>query len=43
MSMTHGVEGQERLGFVLLLIIYAIAMNRLDRRYLELKDREDTV
>ena len=31
------------LGFVLLLIIYAIAMNRLDRRYLELKDREDTV
>ena len=29
------------LGFVLLLIIYAIAMNRLDRRYLELKDRED--
>ena len=31
------------LGFVLLLIIYAIAMNRLDRRYLELKDREDAV
>ena len=29
------------LGFVLLLIIYAITMNRLDRRYLELKDRED--
>ena len=31
------------LGFVLLLIIYAIAMNRLDRRYLELNDREDAV
>jgi len=29
------------LGFVGLLIIYAIAMNRLDRCYLELKDRED--
>ena len=29
--------------WVLSLIIYAIAMNRLDRRYLELKDREDAV
>jgi putative solute:sodium symporter small subunit len=31
------------LGFVGLLIIYAIAMNRLDRRYREMKDREDAV
>ena len=31
------------LGFVGLLIIYAIAMNRLDRRYLELNEKEDTV
>ena len=30
------------LGFVGLLIIYAIAMNRLDRRYLELNEKEDT-
>ena len=31
------------MGFVLLLIIYAIVMNRLDRRYLEQKDREGAV
>jgi putative solute:sodium symporter small subunit len=29
------------IGFVVLLIIYAIAMNRLDRRYLEMNDKED--
>jgi putative solute:sodium symporter small subunit len=29
------------LGFVALLIIYAVAMNRLDRRYREMRDGED--